>query len=181
MKLKKIFFLQKDLIKLSKDLLGKVFVFNNLCGLIYECELYTQNDKASHSYLGKKTKKNEVMFYDGGHLYVYFTYGKYFCCNIVVDKKNIGNAILIRGIIPIKGIEEMIKNRGGNKKNICDGPGKFCMAFNITKKNNGWDLCGKNSKIYLEDLGYKPIKIIEKKRVGISKAKNSKLRFIGKF
>jgi len=119
------------------------------------------------------------MFKKAGHLYVYFTYGMYHCCNIVTGEKDKGEAVLIRSIIPIKGIDIMKKNRKLNTlKNLTNGPAKLCIAFGINKKHDKLNLLDKNSKIYLEEKNYKPKKIKQTKRIGISKSKDLEWRFI---
>jgi DNA-3-methyladenine glycosylase len=98
-------------ITVAKDLLGKYLVRRIqkklLVGRIVEVEAYLgEKDPASHAYRGK-TKRNEVMFEEGGHLYVYFTYGMHFCCNVVTEEAGKGRAVLLRAVEPIVGVEEM--------------------------------------------------------------------------
>ena len=161
--------------------MGKVLTYETkdgiIKGIINETEAYTEDDESCHAFNGNKTKKNEIMFKRAGHLYVYFTYGMYHCCNVVTGLENKGEAVLIRSVIPIKGRDQMIKNRKldfENKKqlsNISNGPAKLCIAYGLDKNHNGIDLLDKNSKIYLEDLNYKPKNIGNTTRIGISKAK----------
>ena len=139
-------------------------------------------DRAAHTYIGK-TKRNEIMFEEGGYFYVYFTYGAHFCCNVVTGVKNHGTAVLIRAVEPIEGIKIMGKNRFGKgllnekeKLNLTSGPGKICQAFGINKKHYGLDLSG--DEIYL--LNRKKIsddKIIVAKRIGIKKSIDLPWRF----
>ena len=118
MKLRKLlrsFYLRPTLV-VAKDLLGKYLIRmshgKTLAGMIVEVEAYLgEKDAASHAFRGR-TKRNEVMFRNGGHLYVYFTYGMHYCCNVVTGGKGKGRAVLIRGIEPVEGIEAMAKNRG---------------------------------------------------------------------
>ena len=98
-------FYTRDVNIVAKNLLGKIFVHHiglkKLSGIIVEVEAYDGSiDKAAHTFIGK-TKKNEIMFEQGGFFYVYFTYGTHFCCNIVTGKKDEGTAVLIRGIEPL--------------------------------------------------------------------------------
>ena len=80
-----------------------------ISAIINETEAYTQEDPASHSYMGRITKRNVVMFQEPGTIYVYMIYGMYFCFNIVTEKLGRGCAVLIRSIIPIKGIDILLK------------------------------------------------------------------------
>jgi DNA-3-methyladenine glycosylase len=113
-KLPRSFYLRPTLI-VARDLLGKHFVHQYqgkmLAGRIVEAEAYRgKHDPASHAYRGR-TKRNDVMFMEGGHLYVYFTYGMHFCANVVTGKEGTGEAVLIRAIEPLKGIDVMMRNR----------------------------------------------------------------------
>lgn len=120
-----------------------------LIGKIVEVEAYCEHDSASHSFHGR-THRNEVMFWEGGHLYVYFTYGMHFCANVVTRKEGIGEAVLIRAVEPLVGIDIMNANRFSNLQslsnksiiNLTNGPAKFCQAFGIARKENGIDLLG---------------------------------------
>lgn len=176
------FFENKSTLELAKELIGKVFTYETnegiLKGIINETEAYTQEDESCHAFNGKRTKRNEIMFKKAGHLYIYFTYGMYYCANIVTGKENKGEAVLIRSVIPIKGKDIMIRNRKNNSKNIANGPSKLCMAYKLSKEQNGIDLTNPESKIYLEDLNFKPKKIIKTTRIGISKATHLEWRYI---
>ena len=109
-KLKKDFY-NRNVLIVAKELLGKIFVLedkeNNqkLSARIVEVEAYDGNiDEAAHTFNGKTTR-NEIMFEEGGYLYVYFTYGIHYCANIVAGKAGEGTAILLRAMEPISDLE----------------------------------------------------------------------------
>ncbi|MGD0038294.1 MAG: DNA-3-methyladenine glycosylase, partial [Bacteroidota bacterium] len=106
-------------LQVARDLLGKHIIRKIddklLIGKIVEVEAYCKGDPASHAFRGR-TKRNDVMFWEGGHLYVYFTYGMHFCANVVTGNEGIGEAVLIRAVEPLAGIEMMKINRYGSNK-----------------------------------------------------------------
>jgi len=178
-----------ELLIVAQQLLGKMFVFNNknlgrkLSAKIVEVEAYNGNiDEAAHTFNGK-TERNKIMFERGGYLYVYFTYGKHFCANIVTGKEEEGTAILLRGMEAIDGIESFSQNRFGKtsvdnkeKKNLLNGPGKICQAFGISKEQYGMDLL--SDEIYLLDAPRIPKnKIVQTTRIGIKKSEELPWRF----
>jgi DNA-3-methyladenine glycosylase len=185
-KLPRKFYLQ-DVLIVAKKLLGKILVKNSrgkiLAGLITEVEAYDGLiDEASHAFIGK-TKRNEVMFNKGGYLYVYFTYGMYFCCNVVTGKAGIGKAVLIRALEPLEGITQMSRNRFGkdflSHKELCNltnGPGKICKAFDISRNENGADLLG-NEIFIVKGKNITEEKIVTTKRIGIKKSADLPWRF----
>ncbi len=142
---------------------------------IVETEAYDQSDVASHSYNGR-TSRTEVMFGSSGHLYVYFTYGMHYCCNIVVGEAGYGAAVLIRSVEPLEGIEIMENRRGKNGVQATNGPAKLCQALNIGKAMNGHDL----RKGELRLIPQPPLQstlITQTTRIGISQAKDVPWRF----
>jgi len=184
--LKRDFYIRPVLV-VAKDLLGKVLVKKEgnrvFAGRIIEVEAYDGKiDKASHSFNGK-TKRNEVMFNEGGYFYVYFTYGAHFCCNVVTGKLNHGAAVLIRAVEPLLGINKMIENRFGRELksekeiyNLTSGPGKVCKAFGFNKEHSGLDLT--NSPIFIVNQPkLKKNMIGVSKRIGIIKSVSLPWRF----
>lgn len=163
----------------AKQLLGKYLVLKKngilLSGKIVETEAYLHDDPASHSFKGL-TKRNKPMFGAPGHVYVYFIYGAHFCFNVVTGPAGLGEAILIRAIEPLSGIEIMQKNRGSKEfKNLTNGPAKLAEAFGIDKKLNGSSLIKGPLRIY--DAKIKDLEIVQTTRIGISKAQEQLLRF----
>lgn len=178
-------FYLRPTITVAKDLLGKYLVRRLqdriLIGRIVEVEAYLgEKDPASHAYRGK-TKRNEVMFKEGGQLYVYFTYGMHFCCNVVTEEEGKGRAVLLRAVEPLEGIEEMRKNRSFDAYrkdywNLTNGPAKLCEAFGIRREMNGTDLLGKT--IFLTEGEKVPrSKIGSSTRIGVKNGADKKWRF----
>jgi DNA-3-methyladenine glycosylase len=185
-KLKREFY-TRSVLKVAKELLGKIIVKNEngiiLSGKIVEVEAYDGIlDEAAHTY-GGMTERNKIMFDEGGFLYVYFTYGVHYCSNIVTGKEGRGTAVLLRGIEPLEGIEQMAKNKYSKKEisqkekvNLTNGPGKICRAFDINKRHYGIDLT--SDYIFLLDQPkLKPKEIAVSKRIGIRKSVHLPWRF----
>ena len=144
---------------------------------IVETEAYDQTDVASHSYNGM-TPRTEVMFGEPGHLYVYFTYGMHYCCNIVVGPKGHGAAVLIRAVEPIDVTDNLLKfRRAKNEVDLTNGPAKLCQSLNIKKDLNGHDLTQSPIKLQLKLSNEQSNAITETPRIGISKGKEIKWRF----
>ncbi len=184
-RLKKEFFLNPTL-QVAENLLGKYLVLETKAGIIIgeinEVESYIgKDDPACHAAIGR-TKRNEVMFWEGGHAYVYFTYGMYHCLNCVTEAKDFPAAVLIRSIIPVEGENLLLKNRLKSSKainisikNLSNGPGKVCQSLNLDRSYNGINLITSN-QFYILDSGKTP-KFKRTIRIGISKGKNLKWRF----
>lgn len=164
----------------AKRLLGSILTtrINRevVSGRIVETEAYLpRNDPACHAAKGR-TKRNEDMFLPEGYSYVYLIYGMYHCFNVVTEKEGVGAAVLIRAVEPIKGLLTMVERRG-TEKNLCNGPGRLCEAFGISKQHSGLRLnSGVISIKYIETVK----KIITTTRIGINQGKNLPLRFYEK-
>jgi len=142
---------------------------------IVETEAYDQTDAASHSYKGN-TPRTDVMFGEPGHLYVYFTYGMHYCCNVVTDAKGSGSAVLIRAVEPLEGVDIMESNRNLSGAAVSNGPAKLCQALQINAQLNGHDLSKPPLRLVLQDRLHGTT-ITQTRRVGISKAKDVPWRF----
>ncbi len=171
-------FFRRSTIEIARNLLGKYIVLGELAGKIVETEAYLKDDSASHSFKGK-TKRNLPMFGPPGYSYVYFTYGMHYCFNVVTNKKGIGEAVLIRAVEPISGIEKMKSARKiSDIKNLCNGPAKFTKAFGIDISHNNINLLNKNSKIrLLFPVKEEKLKIAQTTRIGIKKSQKLPYRF----
>ncbi len=172
---------QRSALEVAPFLLGKLLVrkLNNnfLVTRIVETEVYLNDDPASHSF-GRITERNKAMYEAGGHFYVYFIYGNYFCVNVVTNIKGHGEGVLIRAVEPISGKEEMLKNRKNitNEHDISNGPGKLCMALNINKSFYGVPANGEELFIAY-DKGFPEFEIGVSKRIGLSVSTEIEHRF----
>lgn len=167
--------------EVAPRLLGAAFVHEledgtRLAGRIVETEAYDQSDTASHSYKGR-TPRTDVMFGPSGHLYVYFTYGMHYCCNVVTGGEGHGSAVLIRAVEPLEGIDTMAENRGGRPLHeLTNGPAKVCQAFSINRSMNGHDLHLPPLRLQLS-RAVPQENIVQTTRIGISTAKDVPWRF----
>ena len=141
------FYKRKDVVAIARELLGKIVVTNfdgiKTSGRIVEAEAYVAHvDKASHAFGGRRTAKNEHMYAHPGTAYVYICYGMHQMFNIVTNEKDIPDAVLIRGIEPLEGIDMMLKRTGKPSLDftLTKGPGNVGKALGIFKKHSGLHL-----------------------------------------
>ena len=177
MKLKEEFYLRESVVEIASDLIGKVLVSKTdniyTSGIITETEAYNGiYDRACHAFNGRRTTRTEMMYSAGGTSYIYICYGIHHLFNIVTNKKDIPDAILIRAVFPLDGVEHMLKRR--MKKNIdktvAGGPGTVSQSMGIHVDLNGTSLF--QNKIWIEDRGIKiPSSHIQiSKRIGVDYA-----------
>ncbi|MBR7024466.1 MAG: DNA-3-methyladenine glycosylase [Selenomonadaceae bacterium] len=159
MKLPREFYL-RDGLTVARELIGKKLVTNLpeglTSGLIVETEAYMGAlDAAAHSYRGK-TERTKIFYGAGGFVYVYLIYGVHICTNVVANVENVPEAVLIRALQPVDGVELMKRRRNKNNlRELCSGPGKLSQALGITKNFYGSDLCGE--EIFIETAETFPI------------------------
>jgi DNA-3-methyladenine glycosylase len=175
-KLLKEFYLRDDVITIARDLLGKILIRNLhgvlTSGIIIETEAYHPEDRASHAFMRRKTKRNSVMFEEGGVAYVFMNYGIHFLFNVVTNIKEEPDAVLIRSLQPVSGIETMKSRRNKiTDSRITSGPGALSKAMAIDLSLNGESLSG--DLIWIEE--YQSAlpdnsQIISTKRIGIDYA-----------
>jgi len=158
--------LARDAVVVAPFLLNKLLVAGECVGRIIEVEAYMEFDPASHAFRGM-TNRNAVMFGPAGHLYVYFTYGMHHCANIVTGTAGDGQAVLLRAVEPLAGVDVMVARRG-RPGNIADGPGKLCQAFAIDLGSNGTDLCRPGPVGLFDDGVAPPATPVSSRRIGIS-------------
>lgn len=193
-------FFARDGITVARELLGKILVHETPQGriraIVTEVESYMgETDKGAHSYGGRRTQRTEPMYHAGGTSYVYLIYGMYSCMNIAAMKEDIPQAVLLRSVVPADGesrrrmlalrLEELNRRqekKGGSlygpencpaalKKHLADGPGKLCIAMDITRQDNDIDMV-KSRSLYVTE-GMEPKVILAGKRIGIDYAEEA--------
>jgi len=175
-KLPRAFYLQ-DTVTVARELLGCVLWRRIdgrlLAARIVETEAYLgANDAASHARRGLRSARNESMYLEGGHAYVYFTYGMHWCLNVVTQEEDIAEAVLLRAAEPVRGVDEMRERRPKAKRDydLMNGPGKLCSALAIDKTLDGESLRGTRLYITERDVAVDDANIAVSPRIGVEGA-----------
>jgi DNA-3-methyladenine glycosylase len=171
-KLPRSFYLH-DTVTVARELLGCVLWRRLgrgelLAARIVETEAYLgANDMASHARRGLRSERNASMYLEGGHAYVYFTYGMHWCLNVVTQEADLAEAVLLRGAEPVHGVDLMRERRPKAKKEweLMNGPGKICMALDIDRRLDGESLRGDTLWITARDVEVHDIAVSP--RIGI--------------
>jgi DNA-3-methyladenine glycosylase len=169
MKLKADFYQRPDVVRVAKELLGKVLITHIEKQLsvarIVETEAYSWKERGCHAFGGKKTTRNAVMFNPGGVAYVYLCYGIHHLFNVVTNERNVAEAVLIRAVEPVKGVEWMAsrRNLGAQSRQLTSGPGKLTKALGIDRSFNGLDLT--KNQIWIESDGT----TVNRNKTGVAK------------
>ncbi len=166
---------------MAPALLGALLVVERdgtlLSGRIVETEAYTAGDPASHSFRGE-TARNAVMFGPAGHLYVYRSYGIHWCANVVTGGDGDGQAVLIRALEPVEGIDVMRARRDGRPdRDLTNGPGKLCAALGLDGDDDGAALTATSPIRIVDDGTPPPTDVLAGPRVGITRAVEVPWRF----
>ncbi len=178
-------FYRRDVVRVARALLGqrlvRIFRGQRLAGLIVEVEAYLGiPDQAAHTYDGRRTPRNQTMWGDGGHAYVYFTYGMHHCVNIVAGEVEKPVASLVRALEPVEGLDVMRRRR--KRADLCSGPAKLTQALAIDRRLDGADLVT-GRDLFIERVRNRALpasRIGVSPRIGIDYAgewKNKPLRF----
>jgi len=174
-------FYSRDTVEVARDLLGKLMLFeqDGFCvgGIVVETEAYLgTEDPSCHSARGK-SKRNAVMFGPSGYAYIYLIYGMHLCFNVTTGPENSPEAVLIRALEPVEGLQVMRKNRGQeNLYNLCSGPGKLVQALGLDMSLNGTSVVEGKVRFFARE-NQRPEKIVTTTRIGITKAADWPLRF----
>jgi DNA-3-methyladenine glycosylase len=167
-------------VEVAPRLLNALVEVGGRVGRIVEVEAYAgEADPASHAYRGR-TPRNATMFGPAGLLYVYRSYGIHWCANVVAGTEGVAQAVLLRAVEPVAGLEDMQAARPGVRRDVdlTNGPGKLCAALGITGDDDGVDLCDRGSRIRLRRDGVPaPAEPLVTTRIGISSATERPWRF----
>lgn len=174
-------FYKQDALTVARELIGKKLLRKigdkKIISKIVETEAYLgPEDKASHAYNNKRTKRTETMFKEGGVAYIYLIYGMYYCLNVVTATKGKPEAVLIRAIEPLSGLEIVKENRqikSEREEDLTNGPGKLCQALAVDEKLDGVKLIDKNS-LYITEANKADFEVAKAKRVNIDYAEEYK-------
>lgn len=195
-------FFTRDGITVAKELLGKILVHETqsgtIRGIITEVESYMgEEDKGSHTYGGRRTERTEPMYHIGGTSYVYLIYGMYSCMNVACMTDGISQAVLLRSVVPAdeeskrlmqenrlypinirqqkkgKEIYSPEKLPSAIVRHLADGPGKMCIAMDITRADNDMDMVQSDSFYITEGITVEPEQIKAGKRIGIDYAEEA--------
>jgi DNA-3-methyladenine glycosylase len=167
--------LARPVLEVAPELIGAELYVDGIGGRIVEVEAYHHEDPASHGYLGRRTPRNAAMFLPGGHAYVYRSYGIHWCLNAVTGPEDVAEAVLIRALEPIAGLDPMRERRGlDDVRQLCSGPGKLCQALGITRVHDGLPL--EEPPFELRPRASAP-EIVTGPRIGISRGQDLPWRF----
>ncbi len=176
------FYERANVLEIARDLLGKILItkFDGILtsGRIVETEAYIAiTDRASHSYNGKRTSRNEHMYAEPGISYVYICYGMHHLFNVTTNKKGIPDAVLIRAVEPVQGIDIMLQRTGKSKldNTLTRGPGNVGKALGISKNHSGLNLSGNKIFIADDNISYTANEIGASPRIGVESAGDAAL------
>jgi DNA-3-methyladenine glycosylase len=170
-------------LRVARALLGKILVHDTregrAAGRIVEVEAYRgPRDRAAHTAGGRRTPRNETMWGPAGHAYVYFVYGMHYCVNVTTQPPGVPEAVLLRALEPLDGIELMRARRGlpeGPDWKLCRGPGALCRAMGLTRAEDGADLVRSRLRI-LDTTPMPASQIARTARIGVAYAGTDALR-----
>lgn len=184
MRLSREFYLRQDVVQVARDLLGKVLVteFGGLhtSGLITETEAYrAPDDRACHAYGNRRTPRTEVMFWEGGHAYIYLCYGMHHLFNVVTGPEDMAHAVLVRAIEPLEGVDMMLARRYPTqplspkiRPALTTGPGALAQALGLHSSKTGQSLLASDTPVWIEDRGVSvpETRITTGPRIGVESA-----------
>jgi DNA-3-methyladenine glycosylase len=160
--------------EVAPDLIGCTLLVDGVGGPIVEVEAYDHEDPASHGFSGE-TARNRSMFGPPGHAYVYRSYGVHWCLNLVCEEEATAAAVLLRGLEPTHGVEEMRSRRGLDAPSLlASGPGRLCQALAVTREHDGLALDRRPFELLARE--FEP-EIVTGPRIGITRAADLPWRY----
>jgi DNA-3-methyladenine glycosylase len=177
-------FFTRGTLTVARELIGKILEHKveggSIMGIISEAEAYTEDDPGSNTYRGRRTEANRAMYMDGGHLFIYKSYGVHRLINITADTQGKGCGVLLRRLLPHSGSHLLLGYGTRPIEKLLDGPGKLTKALQIPMEYYGLNLLSLDSRLQVHDLGLVPRDLQSTTRVGLSAGSELKWRFIGK-
>jgi DNA-3-methyladenine glycosylase len=159
----------------APDLIGAELYVDGVGGRIVEVEAYDHEDPAAHGFGNRRSERNASMFLTGGHAYVYRSYGIHWCLNVVCGVEGVAEAVLVRALEPLAGIDEMRARRGvDDVRALCSGPGKLCQALGVTREHDGLPLDRPPFRLVARQG---EVEIVRGPRIGITKAADLPWRY----
>ena len=170
----------QDTATLARYLIGKTLVHDHprerIAGRIVETEAYVVGDAAAHAFRGR-TPRNNSLFLERGHAYVYFVYGCWFAINVSGESRGVGAVVLLRALEPLEGLKAMQRHRGTQRLlDLARGPCRLAMAMDVDRRFDGVDLCAPGP-LWLGASRHRPRPVGESVRIGITREVERKLRF----
>ena len=166
-------FYARPVLVVAREVIGQILVHETpagrVSGRIVEAEAYSgPEDRAAHSFGGRRTARTEVMYGPPGHAYVFFVYGMHWNFNLVTTAIEVPHAVLIRAVEPLEGLDLMALRRGmaATRRELSNGPGKLCQAFAIDRSHYGADL----TRGPLHLLSGTPARVRRSPRIGVDYA-----------
>jgi DNA-3-methyladenine glycosylase len=168
-------FFARSVHEVAPDLIGATLLVDGCGGPIVEVEAYDQEDPASHGFRGR-TARNASMFGPPGYAYIYRSYGIHWCLNLVCEEEGTADAVLLRALEPIHGVERMKERRGvDDPRLLCAGPGRLCEALGVTREHDGLALDQPPFELRART---QPVEIVSTPRIGITRAADRPWRYV---
>jgi DNA-3-methyladenine glycosylase len=161
--------------EIAPELIGATLLVDGVGGPIVEVEAYDHEDPAAHGYRGR-TERNASMFGPPGHAYVYRSYGIHWCLNLVCEPEGVADAVLIRALEPVHGVERMIERRSlDHPRLLAAGPGRLCQALGVTRDHDGLALDEPPFELIARESAPE---VVQAPRIGITKAAERPWRYL---
>ena len=165
---------ERSVHELAPELVGMELYVDGVGGRIVEVEAYDHEDPAAHGYRGR-TERNASMFGPPGRAYVYRSYGIHWCLNFVCEPEGVANAVLIRALEPLAGLETMRRRRGlDSERLLCAGPGRLCQALGLSRAQDGLRLDAPPFELRERTAD---VELVVGPRIGITKAAERPWRY----